>query len=378
MLFNQEKINMKNITICTMSALVLVTLMLATPAGFAQQQQQPAAAAMQTGAPSAQSSPCGNNPLCFEANDFVATISQFRVSPSGGGRILDVILHFQNKTNQPLSLGYVNGSGSALDDRGNRFGLDPYRGGLRGMGIINGNNMDPKFVLRPGGSADVAFELGWGGGALSGVSYSLDLDIREINAVEGNQWVLGTETFLHYQGLTNGMGTGVSGSSGSSYLGSSASQAGCSSGTAAGTVSNAGNAAGAQNSNSQAAVSNAQATLSSFKSLFGKKNSAPTTNTASATPCTPVDATAGSSSSTPTQSGNAVMQQSSGAAVPATGANQNSATTAAAKSATTQAKPAGVTNASSVQKVPSSQSAKPPATAKTGTTTTPPAKTTPQ
>jgi len=370
---------MKNITIRTMAALVLVTLMLATAAGFAQQQQQPAAAAMQTAAPAPQSSLCGNNPLCFEANDFVATVGQFRVSPAGGGRILDVILHFQNKTNQPLSLGYVNGSGSALDDRGNRFGMDAYRGGVRGMGIINGNNMDPKFVLRPGGSADVAFELGWGGGALSGVSYSLDLDIREMNAVEGNQWVLGTETFLHYQGLANGMGTGPSGSSGSSYLGSSASQAGCSSGTAAGTVSNAGNAAGAQNSNSQAAVSNAQATLSSFKSLFGKKNSAPaTSNTATATPCTPVDATAGSSSSTPTQSGNAVMQQSSGTAVPATGANQNSATTpAAAKSATTQPKPAGVTNASSVQKVPSSQSAKPPAPAKTGTTTTPPAKTTP-
>jgi hypothetical protein len=372
---------MKNVTMRTMPALVFaVTLMLATSAGFAEQ-QPPAAAAMQSAAPAAPNSLCGNNPLCFEAADFVAVISQFRVSPAGNGRVLDAILHFQNKTNQPLSLGYVNGSGSGLDDRGNRFGLDAYRGGVRAIGVINGNNMDPKFVLRPGGTADAAFGLFWGGGALSGVSYSLDLDIREMNTVEGNQWVLGTETFLHYQGLANGMGTGVSGSSGSSYLGSTASQVGCGSGTTAGTVANATNAAAAENSNSQASVANAQAALSNLKSLFGsKKNTAPaTTNTASATPCTPASATAGSPSALSTQTGSAVAPQSSGAVVPATAGNQNTGMApAVAKSATTQAKPAAVTNASSVQHIPTSPSAKPPATSKTGATTAPSTKTTPQ
>lgn len=200
---------------------------------YQQQQQQPQqqnAAQMQ--APAGQGGFCGNRPLCYESADFAATVTQFRTSVDGNGtKILDAILHFQNKTNQALSLGYVQGSGSGLDDRGNRYGLYTQWNGVQGMGIINGNNMDPRFVLGPGGTGDVRFELQWHppANAVAGVNYEMDLDIREMNRVEGNQWTLGSETMMHYQGLANGVSVpagspfspssgGMNAATGSSYM----------------------------------------------------------------------------------------------------------------------------------------------------------------
>jgi hypothetical protein len=164
---------------------------------------------------SAPASFCANRPLCYEANDFVATVSEFRTSVDGRGtKILDAMVHFQNKTNQPISLGYVDGSGSAIDDMGNRFALSTWQGGVRGIGVVAGNNMDPKFALPAGGGGDARFELWWPpAGHPSGVNYEMELSIREINRIEGNQWTLGDESLIHYQGLANGMGVApVSGS----------------------------------------------------------------------------------------------------------------------------------------------------------------------
>jgi hypothetical protein len=374
---------MKNLTIQTITFVLTFALVFAAPTVVAQQNQQPAATASQ---PAAQTSLCGNNPLCFESTDFVATISQFRTSTNGQWRLLDAIVHFQNKTNQPLSLGYVNGSATALDDRGNRYGLAGING-LRGMGVLYGANIDTRLTLRPGGASDAAFELAWApGNAVVGVNYSLDLDIREMNPVEGNQWVLGGDTFMHYQGLANGMGAAPV-ASGSSYMSSatsgssmvpgavplatSASQGGCPPGTAPA------NSAGGQNANAQSAVADAQSAISNLKSLFGKKNStAPTTNTASGAPCVPVNGVAGNSANTSPQTTSAATPQSSGAA-PATAtpaaASKTAVAPAAAKATTTQPKPAGVTNASSVKKLPAAQSKTTQATTKpavkTSTTT---------
>jgi hypothetical protein len=209
--FTQE--NTMKTTVRKVRVYVLsMTVALIMPA-FAQQyqqqqyqQQQQNAAQMQ--APAGQGGFCGNRPLCYESADFAATVTQFRTSVDGNGtKILDAILHFQNKTNQVLSLGYVQGSGSGLDDRGNRYGLYTQWNGVQGMGIINGNNLDPRFVLGPGDTGDVRFELQWHppANAVAGVNYEMDVDIREMNRVEGNQWTLGSETMMHYQGLANGI-----------------------------------------------------------------------------------------------------------------------------------------------------------------------------
>lgn len=205
---------MTNLTSPKLYAFALVALIgLIAPSALAQRAQQPGATPMQTAAPT-QGSFCGSNPLCYESGDFAATVTQFRTSTDGSGnKLLDAILHFQNKTNQALSLGYVDGSGSGLDDRGNRYGLNVGWGGVRGMGVISGNNLNPSFVLPPGGSGDVRFELIWvrpPANAIIGVNYEIELDIREMNRAEANQWVLGSETLMHYQGLVNGVAAPIS------------------------------------------------------------------------------------------------------------------------------------------------------------------------
>lgn len=207
-----------------------VAIFAVVPLMAAQQYQQPNTTQMEA-SPAGQGSFCGNRPLCYESVDFAATITQFRTSTDvNGNKLLDAILHFQNKTTQALGLGYVDGSGSGLDDRGNRYGLVVAWGGVRGMGVISGNNANPSFVLAPGGSGDARFELVWPhppANAVIGVNYEMELDIREVNRAEGNQWILGNETLMHYQGLVNGVSAPVSsysaagaGSPGSSYMSS--------------------------------------------------------------------------------------------------------------------------------------------------------------
>jgi len=338
-------------------------------AGQTAQQPDPSSNAlapqgMQATAPA---SLCANQPLCYEANDFVATVTQFRVSNDPRGyKIIDAMMHFQNKTAQPISLGYVDGSGSAIDDLGNRLALNTSNGGVRGMGVVAGNNMDPKFTLPAGGGGDARFELYWGsGGKLSGVNYEMELSIREMNRVEGNQWTLGDESLIHYQGLANGQGVAAvsvpagsvapSGGMGMASPGTPASTAGtvnnyvsgqpsvvqtnaaqpqaqqvvayapagqpCPAGTApatnaAGRVQNAAASAGVQNQAANNAVGTASNAISSFGSLFGKKkNAQPAANQqAGATPCVSTTGVAANPMAAPAQS--AVVN-------PATPANVN-------------------------------------------------------
>lgn len=149
---------------------------------------------------------CNNPQLCQESSDFAATVTSFRVSTANNGaRILDVTIRFQNKTNQSLILGYVNQSGNATDDRGNRsvpWGPKAYLG----IGLVAGSNFDPRFTLRPGSWGDAQFELvqqGWP--KLIGFGFTLDLAVSEINSYEGNQHTLGGEFPLHFEGLRNGV-----------------------------------------------------------------------------------------------------------------------------------------------------------------------------
>ena len=269
-----------------------------------------------------QSSLCANRPLCYEATDFVATVTEFRTSTDRyGNKVIDAMMHFQNKTNQPISLGYVDGSGSAIDDLGNRLGLNTYNGGVRGMGVVAGNNMDPKFTLSAGGGGDARFEMYWSPrNQLSGVTYEMEMSLREMVRVEGNQWTLGDESLIHYQGLSNGVGVAPVSAGGGGLMNSGSGSAmgvvsnngfvqqnggtvmaqptvmgqtnvagaqPCPPGSSTtGTLANAANTAGTQNQTANNAVSNASAAISNLGSMFKKKKPA-AAPTATAAPCTP-------------------------------------------------------------------------------------------
>ena len=356
----------------------------------APQAAQPAAAQTSPQAPSI----CGSQPLCYETPDFAATITDFRTSTQGYTKVIDVVARFQNKTNTFMGLGYTQGSGMAMDDRGNRY-IVYGANGTRGIGNVTGNNFDPKFILRPGGYGDARFELMWNPPAQSiiGSTFELDLTVREIYTVEGNQHTLGGEFPLVYKGLTNGVSANAPGmtapamntnapsgmpamaSSTGNAPGMPAGVAGmlagangtvagggapvCGAASTATALAGATNSAAAQNAAATAnsAVSSAAAALSSLGSIFGKKKAAaaPAANAAAAVSCVPATAGIPPSAATPAS----VMNAVTGAAPQAAGAAPAAATLAAATASGAKASASSTTApAASSAKVPAKPAAK--------------------
>ena len=140
---------------------------------------------------------------CAQVRNFVATISDLRFSVAGPVRVVTATIHFENRSTQPLILGYVQQSGVATDDRGNRYAVYG-DAAVRGMGQIGNNTFDPKFVLQPGEGSDARFEFTWrpDSHVIYGTAYDLDLAIREIKPVTATQLKLGSEFALHFPGLT--------------------------------------------------------------------------------------------------------------------------------------------------------------------------------
>src|SRR6266478_5024791 len=151
---------------------------------------------------------CGGQPLCVETSDFNATVTSFRTSTGGTSRIINVSVRFQNRTAQPLVLGYVANSGITTDELGNRYIV--YGGNAyRGIGLVYGNTFDPRLTLRPAGSGDAQFEMHLPATSQNvGQTFTVDLTIDEINTT-GNQPALGGEFPLHFEGLANGVSQGV-------------------------------------------------------------------------------------------------------------------------------------------------------------------------
>jgi len=236
-------------------------------------------------APAAPPQICGNTAFCYETNDFAATITGFRITTDAAKRqILDLSVRFQNKSAQQLVLGYVNGSGNASDDRGNRlvpWGPNAYRG----LGLVYGATFDPKFVVRPGGVGDAQFEFyPQGYPQVVGFTYTLDLSIAEINTFEGNQHTLGEEFPLHFQGLRNGSASISPGFSPGAAFGQASSYAQGGIGNA---ISNPCTTAGNAGTQVASTVSNAATTISSIGSLFKKKKNAQNGQAASIPGCDP-------------------------------------------------------------------------------------------
>ncbi len=337
--------------------------------------------APQAQASSAFQSACGNQPLCYDTPNFAAAVVDFRMSVKNGVKVMDATVRFVNKSNQPLILGYVDNSAVGLDDQGNRYGTY-YNTGLAGMGVVAGNNIDPKFMLQPGSAGDARYELMWRPGAQDPISstFEVDMTIREVNTLAGGQHTLGGEYPLRFQGLVNGVtgssmaaaGTPAAGASGASQmLATGGGAVPCApGGSAANTMTNvatAANSVGGQragNATSTATnrASNAMAQFAGLKSLFGKKNAAaapaPTANLGGGTPCVPTatgsTAVAAGASAVPARSSPTAGVVPTAAATPAAiGARTSSVAPNAAPAA---AKPSAARSANIANSVvPASQ-----------------------
>src|SRR5437879_1335775 len=80
-----------------------------------------------------------------DAGGFTATITDLRNSAQGNNRFVTATIRFQNKGTSPIILAYVWDSALATDDKGNRYKV-ANETEVRGMGLINGRNVDAKFV----------------------------------------------------------------------------------------------------------------------------------------------------------------------------------------------------------------------------------------
>jgi hypothetical protein len=145
---------------------------------------------------------CQRRTDCVDVPRFTANVTDFRTSQTDRGvHIITTTVRFQNKTTRPLALGYVRGSGLVTDDQGNRYEV-PSSASVRGIGEI-ASTFDPKFVLQPGEASDARFELVFQAAAskILGTKYEIDLAVREIDPVAGNQLRLGKEHALHFRGF---------------------------------------------------------------------------------------------------------------------------------------------------------------------------------
>jgi hypothetical protein len=157
--------------------------------------------------PLAAATPCPGVANCIETRTFTATLSEFRsIQAAGASMQATATIRFRNKTDKPLILGYVDGSGVALDEQGNRFSIPSARTGVRGIGVITSREFDSKFSLAPGEQADARFELqAYSQNPIYGTIFNFDIAVREIDPVAGNQLKLGREHSFGYSGLTNGL-----------------------------------------------------------------------------------------------------------------------------------------------------------------------------
>lgn len=149
---------------------------------------------------------CAGQPSCAEVTTFVAVVADFRPSTQGATRLVTTTVRFQNKTPRPLVLGYVVGSGIVTDDQGNRYAVTP-GSGVRGIGEISSSTFDPKFVLQPGEKSDGRFEFAFRPDSRStifGTKYEVELTVRELTPVAGNQFRLGREHALRFTGFGAG------------------------------------------------------------------------------------------------------------------------------------------------------------------------------
>lgn len=157
-------------------------------------------------APALAAETCAGRSHCTEVSTFTMQLNDFRATEQYGTRSLIATATFQNRTDRPIILGYVSGSGTAIDEYGNRYTM--ISNGVRGIGQIGRSSFDPRFVLQPGERSDARFELSWPGGSqIAGVNFKLELAISEIDTVAGNQHRVGREHFLRFDGLRDGLVT---------------------------------------------------------------------------------------------------------------------------------------------------------------------------
>ena len=147
-----------------------------------------------------QASGCAGQTGCIEVASFIATVTGFRPAAQGGAATVALTLEFRNKSPRPLVVGYLENTGIATDDLGNRYTIAP--GEVGGIGVVSTNSFDPRFVLQPGesGVVNLQFVSAGAGRAAAGSSWNIEIGVREIDKLGEKQYRLGKTHLLQFKG----------------------------------------------------------------------------------------------------------------------------------------------------------------------------------
>ena len=152
-----------------------------------------------------QAARCAGQSGCIEVASFIATVTGFRPSVQGNAHTVALTLQFRNKSPRPLVVGYLENTGVATDERGNRYTIAS--GEVGGIGVVSNNSFDPRFVLQPGEAGEVNLQfVSAGAGATAGTSWNIEIGIREIDKLSEKQYRLGKTHLLQFRGYRGGGG----------------------------------------------------------------------------------------------------------------------------------------------------------------------------
>ena len=149
--------------------------------------------------PPGQAAGCAGQAGCIEVPSFIATVTGFRPAVQGSAPTVALTLQFRNKSPRPLVVGYLENTGVATDDRGNRYTIAT--GEVGGIGVVSNNSFDPRFVLQPGEAGEVNLQfVSAGAGGTAGTTWNIEIGIREIDKLSEKQYRLGKTHLLQFRG----------------------------------------------------------------------------------------------------------------------------------------------------------------------------------
>lgn len=150
-----------------------------------------------------QAAECAGQTGCIEVPSFIATVTGFRPAVQGSAPTISLTLQLRNKSPRPLVVGYLENTGVATDDRGNRYTIAS--GEVGGIGVVSNNSFDPRFVLQPGEAGEVNLQfVSAGAGGARGTSWNIEIGIREIDKLSEKQYRLGKTHLLQFRGYRGG------------------------------------------------------------------------------------------------------------------------------------------------------------------------------
>lgn len=138
-----------------------------------------------------------------ETKSFTATVTSFQTYIAGQANhhYIALAIHFRNNTDKAVILGLNRDGTKASDEQGNRYDVVQ----AYGIGSVSGSDVDPKFVLPAHGAGDAHLVLLWKGNSIFGVTFDLNLAVKELSKLTGGQYQIGPESVLGFEGLKTGL-----------------------------------------------------------------------------------------------------------------------------------------------------------------------------